>query len=151
MAAIKEWFGLYNIMYDWIEKRFGYNELEGYWKFIAISCYADLAKKFKEKGPDYISDYFKNYFLSDEGKVKVTVDKGAIVMEVIESPDIKWMQAFDNPNFKTVPYYFNHYEVIFGEIAKMAGIEFEMLEKRDNGKCKWVFYNSEWEEPAHDN
>ena len=148
MAAIKEWFGLYNIMYDWFEKKYGYQELEEYWSYIARSCYADLAVKFREKGPEYIRDYYESIFLADGGKAKGVVHGNEVVVEVLESPDIKWMQAFDNPNFKTVPYYFNHYEVIFREIAKMAGIEFDMLENREDGKCRWAFRNKGWEVSA---
>jgi hypothetical protein len=148
MAAIKEWFGLYNIMYDWFEKNYGYQELEEYWRFVARTCYTKLAAEFKEKGPGYVKDYYEMIFAEDGGKAVGTVCKDEVTIEVLESPDIKWMKAFDNPAFKPVPYYFNHYEVIFGEIAQMAGLDFKMLSIRKNGKCKWTFSKNGWEVAA---
>jgi len=117
MAAIKEWFGLYNIIYDWFEKNYGYQKLEEYWKYIARSCYSSLAAEFRDKGPEYVRDYFETIFEKDGGQAIGTVRKGRVTVEVLESPDVRWLKAFDNPAFKIVPYYFNHYEVIFGEIA----------------------------------
>jgi hypothetical protein len=81
----------------------------------------------------------------DGGFVKATASRDEVIVEVLVSPDIKWMQTFDNPYFKTIPYYFDHYEVIFREISNMAGIEFEMIEKRQDGKCKWAFRSKSWE------
>lgn len=144
MAAIREWFGLYNIIYDWFERNCGYPELEEYWRNIARNCYADLAVRFREKGPDYVKEYFEGIFQEDGGQAASVVGGDDVTIEVLESPDVKWMQAFDNPHFKTVPYYFNHYEIIFGEIARMAGLEFEMLKKGEDGLCKWRFCRKGW-------
>jgi hypothetical protein len=139
MASINEWYGAYNIIYKWFENEYGHDDLKKYWRHIARCCYKDLAIDFKVKGLEFIKDYFEWIFQNDGGRARGTISKDIVMVEILESPDYKWMNFYDNPNFKTVPYYFEHYEVIFGEIAKMADLEFKMIENRTDGKCKWEF------------
>lgn len=139
MSAIREWYGLYNIMYNWIEENYGYKDLEDYWKYVADEVYSDLAESFKEKGLTYIRDYFKKIIEVDEGVVNFDLIEDKIVVDIIESPDYKWQKFFYNSKFLPGPNYFKSYDVIYGEVAKKAGFRYELLRYDPCGNLKFSF------------
>lgn len=139
MAAIKEWFGLYNIIYTWIKENYGYDELVEYWKNIATKVYPKLAEDFRTKGFTFIKDYFEQIFAADDGKAVGAVEKDGVTITVIESPDVKWTQSFGYSSFQLQPFYFDHYKYVYGQVADMAGLDFEMIEQQPDGQCVFRF------------
>ncbi|MPN46745.1 hypothetical protein SDC9_194343 [bioreactor metagenome] len=79
MAAIREWYGGYSIIYRWFEKKFGEDALYEYWHYIAGEVYSELAKKFSDGGPAFIASYFAEIILEDEGKMVVEADKDSVL------------------------------------------------------------------------
>jgi hypothetical protein len=140
MAPIREWYGLYSIMYNWIEDKYGYNDLVDYWKYIAGEIYTDVAENFKQGGFPYICDYFKKIIEIDEGVVEFELADNHITIDIKESPDYKWQKFFDAGFSMPRDHYFRVYEVIYGEVAKKAGLKFEMLRYDPTGKLKFAFY-----------
>ena len=139
MAAINEWFGLYNIIYSFVEQNYGYGELTEYWKNTAKTVYAKLAEDFKKQGLPYIKTYFEETFAKDEGSASGSIDADGVTISITESPDVKWTQAYEYDSFKLKPWYFDHYKYIYGQVAEMAGMDFEMIAQPPDGKCVFRF------------
>ena len=95
MAAIREWYGGYAIIYRWFEDRFGYEELENYWHFVAKEVYGDLAGEFRKRGPSYICTYFTDIITTDEGKLTVEADEKSATIEIHACPDYIWQKYYD--------------------------------------------------------
>lgn len=143
MAAIREWYGGYSIIYRWFEDKFGYKELENYWHFIAREVYKDLAKEFKAGGPSYICDYFTDIITADEGKLTVKADENSAVIDILECPDYIWQQHYDQGYSMPRDNYYKSYEIIYGDVAAMAGYRFEMLRFDTKGRLKFRFTRQE--------
>jgi hypothetical protein len=139
MAAIKEWFGLYSIIYSWIEKNYGYAELTKYWENTASEIYPGLARDFREKGPEYIKEYFETIFAADGGAAAGTVDGAGVTIRVTDSPDKKWAEAFGYPSYALKPWYFDRYRYVYGTVAEMAGLRCDMLDCPEDGRCTFRF------------
>jgi hypothetical protein len=143
MAAIREWYSGYSIIYRWFENKFGEDDLYEYWHYIAREVYQELAEKFREGGPTYIVSYFTEIILEDEGKLTVTADKDSVTVEILECPDHIWQTYYDQGYSIPNDNYYKSYEVIYGDVAEMAGYDFEMLKFDTQGRLKFRFSRRE--------
>ncbi len=143
MAAIREWYGGYAIIYRWFEDRFGYEELENYWHFVAKEVYGDLAGEFRKRGPSYICTYFTDIITTDEGKLTVEADEKSATIEIHACPDYIWQKYYDQGYSMPGENYYKSYEIIYGDVARMAGYQFEMLRFDTKGKLKFRFIRQE--------
>lgn len=143
MAPIREWYGGYSIIYRWFEDRFGYEELENYWHYVAKEVYAELAEKFKSGGVNYIAEYFREIIEEDEGKAEITVEGGSVTIDIQECPDYIWQTYYDQGFSMPRDNYYKSYEIIYGDVAKMSGYDFEMLRFDTTGKLKFRFTKQE--------
>lgn len=141
MSAIKEWYGAYNVIFNWFKENYGKKALEEYWKFIANSCYDETIEKFKNEGLDGIKEYFEDIFDKDGGKYNSNLKDNKLVFEVVDCPAYSFMKNSDNPYFEPIEEYCEHHQVINSILAKKSGHKFEMVECDNNGHCKWVFKN----------
>lgn len=139
MAPIREWYGGYTILYNWFEDRYGYEELQKYWKYIADEIYTELGEKFKEGGLLYIRDYFRDIIEEDEGSVEFKLSDDSLIVDIIECPDNKWQKFYDAGYSIGRENYYRSYEVIYSETAKKAGFEFKVLRYDPTGKLKFEF------------
>ncbi len=143
MAAIREWYGGYAIIYRWFEDRFGYEELESYWHYVAREVYGDLAERFRERGTSYICAYFADIITADEGSVTVEADERSATIDIHACPDYIWQKHYDQGYSMPGENYYKSYEIIYGDVAEMAGYEFEMLRFDTEGKLKFRFSRQE--------
>ncbi|HOJ11703.1 MAG TPA: hypothetical protein PK733_14060 [Clostridiales bacterium] len=143
MAPIKEWFGLYNVIYNWFEKNYGYEALEEYWMFIAENCFEDVVEKFKDEGLDGIRGYYEHIFNLDEGECKTYLENGKLTIEVNKCPDYEFMKSSPNPHFVPIKSYCKHHEVMNNILADKSGHTFCMCQCDNNGHCKWMFTKKE--------
>jgi len=143
MAPIKEWFGAYNIIYNWFEEKYGYSALEEYWRFIADNCFGDIVKKFSEEGLKGIKEYYEHTFDLDQGEYVSRLNEDSLTIRVEKCPDYDFMKSSDNPFFKPIKNYCKHHEIINSVIAQRSGYTFCMEECDSNGKCKWTFKKQE--------
>ncbi len=143
MAAIREWYGGYAIIYRWFEDRFGYEELENYWHFVAKEVYGDLAGEFRKRGSSYICTYFTDIITTDEGKLTVEADEKSATIEIHACPDYIWQKYYDQGYSMPGENYYKSYEIIYGDVARMAGYQFEMLRFDTKGKLKFRFIRQE--------
>ena len=93
MAPIKEWFGAYNVIYNWFERNYGYSALEEYWKYIAQNCFEEVVEKFKNGGLNAIKDYYEHTFGLDEGECGTCLENGSLTIEVVKCPDYEFMRS----------------------------------------------------------
>lgn len=143
MAAIREWYGGYSIIYRWFEDNYGYPELVRYWHYIAREIYAPLAEKFRSGGPAYIQRYFEEIIREDEGEVECTIDGGGATVEILNCPDRIWQKHYDQGFSMPRDNYYRSYEVIYGDVAQMAGYDFELLRYDPEGRLKFRFARRE--------
>lgn len=143
MAPIREWYGGYSIIYRWFEDKFGYEELENYWHYVAKEVYTELAEKFKNGGTSCIADYFKEIIEEDEGTAEITVSDDSVTVDIKECPDYIWQTYYDQGFSMPRDNYYKSYEIIYGDVAKMSGYDFEMLRFDTTGKLKFRFTKQE--------
>lgn len=143
MAAIREWYGGYSIIYRWFENRFGEDALYEYWHYVAKEVYPELAQKFRDGGPAFIASYFTDIILEDEGKLCVEADKNSVTVKILECPDHIWQTHYDQGYSMPNSNYYRSYEVIYADVAKMAGYDFELLEYDTQGRLKFRFTRQE--------
>ncbi len=139
MAPIKEWFGVYNVIYKWFEKNYGCEALEEYWRYIANTCFNNVIDKFKNEGLPGIKDYYEKTFKQDDGECITNLSNGKLTIEVVKCPDYDFLKSSPNPNFVPIANYCKHHDVINQILAEKSGCTFRMEECDNNGKCKWVF------------
>lgn len=139
MAAIREWYGGYAIIYRWFEDHFGYEGLEKYWHYIAREVYSELADKFREGGLPYVANYFKEIIEEDEGKAEITLGEHNVTVDIEECPDHIWQKHYDQGYSMPRENYYRSYEVIYGDVAKMAGMGFRLLRYDPEGRLKFEF------------
>ena len=139
MAAIKEWFGLYNVIFNWIENKYGYSALEDYWEFIAKSCCEEAVEKVSRDGLEGIKQYYEHTFDLDQAGYSSKYEEGNLVFEISKCPDYEFMNSSGNVHFKPVKNYCRHHEVINNFIAEQCGLSFSMPHCGNHGTCRWVF------------
>lgn len=139
MAAIREWYSGYSIIYNWFEDNYGEQELEDYWHYIAKEVYTGLAEEFKKGGLLYIRNYFKEIIEEDNGSVQFEEAENTIVVEILEAPDYIWQKEYIEIGGMPRDNYYRSYEVIYGDVAKMADMEFKLLKYDTEGRLKFMF------------
>jgi|LSQX01.1.fsa_nt_gb hypothetical protein len=139
MAPIKEWFGLYNVIYNWLEKNYGYNALEEYWEFMTENCFKGVAEKFKDDGLCAIKDYYEHTFSLDDGACSSCLEDEKLTIEVTKCPDYEFMKSSPNPHFVPIKSYCKHHEVMNRILAEKSGHTFCMRECDNKGHCIWIF------------
>ena len=143
MAAIREWYSGYSIIYNWFEDRYGAEALEEYWHYIAKEVYADLADQFRQGGLPYIRSYFQEIIEEDQGKVRFEEEGGSLTVEILECPDYIWQKAYLEIGGMPRENYYRSYETIYGDVAKMAGMDFALLKYDKDGRLKFRFAERE--------
>ncbi|MEG1524795.1 MAG: hypothetical protein RRZ24_06145 [Clostridia bacterium] len=144
MSAIREWYGLYSLIYNFMEDEFGYEALVDYWRYIGEKVYSDEADRFRTGGMPYIRDYFKSRIEVDDGIATFDVDEHHVVVDIQKCPDYIWQKYFDVNGFTLPrPHYFRVYEVIYAMVAEKAGLDFSMLRYDETGKLKFEFRKPE--------
>jgi hypothetical protein len=146
MAAIREWYGGYNIIYNWFEKNYGYDGLEKYWHYLAKEVYKPLLSEKFQEGPQSIADYFHEIIEEDDGTVKTDVEGNSVTIDIVECPDYIWQHHFSDMPYGIADnnqHYYRSYETIYGDIAEMTGYSFELLRFSTEGKLKFKFSKKE--------
>lgn len=102
MAAIKEWFGGFNVIFNWIEKQFGHAALEAYWRHIAATCYTDVIAQFKRAGLEGVQDYFEDIFKKDGGLIETTRQPRSLTIKIVQCPAFMFMRNSPNHYFAPI-------------------------------------------------
>lgn len=139
MAPIKEWYGAYNVIFNWFEKNFGNEGLLKYWEYIGGSCYGEAIELFRREGLRGVKKYFEEEFLKEETAVCARLEENSLLIEIRECPAYRFMNESKNPYFVPREDYCRHDEVINGILSEKSGLKFTMLECDKRGGCRWLF------------
>ena len=139
MAPIKEWFGLYNVIFGWFESKYGSKALEEYYRYLAENCFDDVIEKFRIHGLQGIKDYYEHTFDIDQGEYDSEMLEDEFLFTVKKCPDYQFMLSSENQYFKPMKNYCKHHEIINSVICENSGHCFRMLECDGKGECRWSF------------
>ena len=142
MAAIKEWFGLYNVMFNWFEKNHGERGFEAYTRHIANTCYPDVIDSFKKGGLEAVKTYYEDLFHKDDGQIDAYIVDNVLTISVNKCPAYHFMRNSANPYFMPTQKVCRFDEIINSVLASKSGLDFEQKYTDHNSKCIWEFKKS---------
>jgi hypothetical protein len=137
MSAIKEWFGIYNMIFRHLKNNYGEDELEDYLKYLGDKAYCDISAEYREKGIEWIKERYTENFKKDGGTAIDSFADGIMKMEVESCPAYGYMNASDNPYDKPEIYFCDCCVKLNKRILRNAGYLLEVSECNNNGKCRW--------------
>lgn len=137
MAAITEWFGIYNMIFRYMKNKFGEKELMKYIGDTAQKVYDDLSEEFKANGISGIKGYYGRNFIEDGGNVNIVSDGNTLVFQIAQCPAYQYMLNSENPYDKPEPYFCNCCIEINTIIVKNSGCMLTVTDCDCKGKCKW--------------
>lgn len=143
MAAIKEWFGAYNVIFNWFKQNYGNNAFDEYCRHIGSTCYEYVIKRFKREKLEGIKRYYQELFNKDEGKIECYMEDKKLTINIIECPAYAFLKSSSNPYFAPTDSLCKFDLIINKIIAEKSGFDFSMDECNKDGKCKWVFAECE--------
>lgn len=139
MAAIKEWFGLYNVLFNWFHKNHGEKGFEAYARHIANTCYPDTVASFKAGGLPAVKAYFEEQFRVDGGQIDAYIVDDVLTICVNKCPAMEYMKNSTNPYFTPTSRVCRFDAIVNGVLAAKSGLSFEQKYTDENGKCIWEF------------
>ncbi|MCE5255711.1 MAG: hypothetical protein LLF89_02565 [Spirochaetaceae bacterium] len=141
MAAIKEWFGLYNVILNWIKTNWGEGAMEDYSRHIAHSCFKEEIGAIRSGGLKEIESRLVCPMRKDGGMVDAESTASQCIICVRKCPSLQFNSISANPNFKNMKDSCEFDFCVNEVIAQECGLVFkgEML---DDG-CRWFFFAGE--------
>lgn len=146
MAATQDFYGLYNIIFKWIEENYGRDELIKYWEKTTFSCYGDVITTLKQKGLIGIKNYYDELFDKENCNYKSHVVDGCLLYDIENCPPYNYFNNSKNPFDIPLFNYCEHCFVQNTILAKESGNVFEVLECNNKGGCKLKFYKKKGDE-----
>jgi hypothetical protein len=137
MSAIKEWFGIYNMLFRHMKETYGEQELRDYLDYLADTAYSDVSSSFKAKGLAQISERYTDNFIKDGGMALRSEENGILGISVISCPAYSYMLASRNPYDKPEQYYCDCCCRLNSRILSNSGYLLEVTDISNNGKCVW--------------
>lgn len=141
MSAIKEWFGIYNMIFRHIKNIFGDDELDEYIKYIADTAYDDVSIEFERTGIKGIRDRYQSNFKKDGGEVSSEVMEAQVKIDIDVCPAYKYMLDSNNPFDKPEKNFCDYCIKLNSQIISNAGCKLVVTDCDKNGKCKWTVKN----------
>lgn len=138
MSAIREWFGIYNMMFRHIKDKFGEDELEEFLKQLGDTAYDDVSADFKTNGINQIRERYVSNFIKDGGKATAALAGEKLEIEVDACPDYEYMLNSANPNDKPEQYYCECCKRLNSRILTNAGYALEVSDIDNHGRCRWM-------------
>jgi len=139
LAAIKEWFGLYNVIFNWFEKNHGEKGFMAYAAHIANTCYPEVIEDFKRGGLEAVKAYYEDLFHKDDGQIDSYIVDDVLTISVNKCPAYNFMKNSPNPHFIPTQKVCRFDEIVNGTLAAKSGMVFEQKYTGHNGKCIWEF------------
>ena len=91
MAPIKEWYGLYNVIFNWCEKNFGKEGLVKYWQHIGRTCYAEVIETFRREGLDGVKEYSEGEFTKEGVEITSSLEEEKLFIDIKNCPAYAFM------------------------------------------------------------
>ena len=138
MAAADFYYAI-NATFRYMHRHYGQEGLYAYWRSLGQEYFSDVIEQFRAGGLGAVEEYWRGFFTVEPGDlVSVERTDSAVVIEVQECPAIKHLQAGGR---EVMELYCQHCQVINTEMAKGAGLEFDM--SGGQGSCRQTFVEKE--------
>ena len=84
MSAIHEWFGYTQAIYTYIQRKYGPEELDRYFQYLAEEAYCDVTIQYRDGGLEAVRDrYVKNFRKDgDENSAAAEIQDNVLIMDV---------------------------------------------------------------------
>ena len=129
---VKEFFGVYNSTFRFLEERFGREALEDYWRYIGEDFLAHWIALVREKGTEGMREYWTKS-LEDEGAdYDLTASPDEFVITMRRCPAIGWLKEHGADIFDD---YCGHCKVLWGHLGELAGFSLEIKSDQEHGTC----------------
>lgn len=144
MSAIKEWFGIYNMLFRHMKETFGEQELREYLEYLADTVYADVSEDFAANGLVRISQRYIDNFIKDGGiasvdggEAAVVSDNGTLSLRIDKCPAYGYMLTSENPYDKPEQYFCDCCSRLNSRILSNADCQLFITDISRDGKCNW--------------
>jgi hypothetical protein len=138
MSAIREWFGIYNMLFRHMKDTFGEDELKEYLKYLGDTAYKDVSDDFSINGLERICERYTANFVKDGGKASASMEGEKLVIGVDECPAFNYMLNSENPYDKPEEYYCDCCCRLQSRVLENAGYELDISDINHQGSCKWT-------------
>lgn len=137
MAAINEWFGLYNVILNWVKSQDGEEAMKAYSRYIGEHCYKSQIESIREEGLSAIESQLVHPMRMDGGEIGVTIQDGTCCVDVHQCPSLMFNSQSDNPHFKNLRDACTFDFCVNEAIARECGLAFSG-HMTESG-CHWQF------------
>lgn len=137
MSAIREWFGIYNMIFRHIKETFGDGELEEYLQYLGDTAYEDVSADFVKNGFSRISERYVGNFIKDGGEASAAADGDKLDIKVAQCPAFGYMLGSANPYDRPEEYYCQCCIKLNSRILSNAGYSLEVSDVDNDGRCRW--------------
>ena len=139
MAASREWYVAYNVIFNWFAAQYGLEGFDEYIYEITMRCFHEVLEDITSRGLDAVRDYYIDVFENDG--TKYSVDESEVELSFVISQCIEYvvMKGSSYSCAKPCPHYCRHHRIMNEIFAKQCGASFSMTSD-DNGRCEWHFW-----------
>ena len=139
MSAVKEWFGVYNIVFKHIRETYGMKELDQYIKYIADEANSDISEQMRGKPVRVSAEWFAGNFTKDGADFDLSESDGKAEIAMRHCAAFDYMEHSTNPYDKPDDYYCHCCKKLNEQICANAGITLDIADADKKGKCRWTF------------
>ena len=143
MSAINEWFGYYNAIYTYIDRTYGTEELNRYFRYLARETYSDVTPGYRAGGLEAIRDrYMKNFIHDgDEYSVQAQIADSVLTMEIL-CPAYTHGVEVKHPDRQVGMFLCQCCEKLNKAVLEEAGYALD-LQMKGCGRCRWRIFESD--------
>lgn len=139
---LTSFYGVFNITFEFIEKNYGFEELEKYWESIGEKYYSKLIEDIKKRGTEAVKDYWLSSCREDDvTRFSYVIDDDRFELKIDKCSATEWIGK--NPHYKLFEKYCDHCRVINSKIASLSGFKYQLEKNKDKQKCVHIFKNKE--------
>lgn len=143
MAAIREWFAAYGIIYKHMEERHGPQALEEYWQTMGESLAGILGNKTGTEALRELREYFTENTPKDGGACEASLADHMLTVKIERCPDHLYFAETPYPTHKFGREYCRHCPGIYGSLAQACGCSMEHTPPQVDGDgayhCEFQF------------
>ena len=143
MSAIHEWFGYTQAIYTYIQRKYGPEELDRYFQYLAEEAYSDVTIPYRDGGLEAVRDRYVRNFRKDgdENSAVAEIRDNVLTMDV-HCPAFTHTVPAKHPDRRVSPFLCQCCENLNGRILHQAGYKLE-LTKTACDRCLWKVQKEE--------
>src|SRR5690554_5903970 len=126
LAACKEWYALYNIIFNWMQLKYGYNEFYEYIKTITHSCFGSQINEIRLGGLCAIKEYYCSLFDEDGTDYLLEESENQLCFTINKCIEYEVIGDFPYLNGNACKHYCRHHLLMNEVLILGSGIKFDM-------------------------